>query len=211
MLGVQAHTLLVDADLALDTGAALGLLQAQGVLALAGLLLLLRAADACLVLHAPALLGVPRGAIGCFFRSAVSLGTGADFVLFLLDAIVLDPAQLPQRKQNRVCLTWTFGHGHLSSAARARGLINFRNTIRHRVQRTAPRFMDARGERKISAETRQKCSASGRRRSSYLYDASNLSMTSSPFFLLAAVGFLSSPGLAAVAATVGLLPLLDEL
>ena len=138
VLGVQAHALLVDANLAFDAGAALGLLQPHGVLALAGLFLfpgrggpvpLRRAACAPRRLGRRALL-LPSRRVG--------LGAGAGLVLLLLDPVVLDPAQLPQRKQNRVCLTWTFGHGYLSSAAQPRSLINFRNTIRHRVQRNCP-------------------------------------------------------------------------
>ena len=43
----------------------------------------------------------PGGALCCFFRGAFGLGAGAGLVLFLLDPVVLDPAQLPQRKRNQ--------------------------------------------------------------------------------------------------------------
>src|SRR3954471_5643832 len=51
------------------------------------------------------------GAIRRLFGLALCLGLRARGLLLLLDPVVLDPAQLAQRKQNRV-LTWTLAAAH---------------------------------------------------------------------------------------------------
>src|SRR4051794_12148721 len=111
VLHLEAHALLVDAHLALDAGAALGLLQPQATLALALFVGLASHTRALGLFPSPTLFRFAGGAIRRLFGLALCLGLRARGLLLLLDPVVLDPAQLAQRKQNRV-LTWTLAAAH---------------------------------------------------------------------------------------------------
>ncbi|HEY5450793.1 MAG TPA: hypothetical protein VIQ54_18695 [Polyangia bacterium] len=111
MLHLEAHALLVDAHLAFDTGAALGLLQAKVVLPRSLFRVFLRTTGLIDLILPPALLRLAGGALGGLPRLALGFRLGAGSILLLLDAIVFDPSQLAQRKQDRV-LTWTLTATH---------------------------------------------------------------------------------------------------
>src|SRR5262249_37814768 len=118
-LSIEAHPLFLEPDLALDAGAALRLLQANLLLADLRFLRLLDAPDAILFVAAGALDGLALGALGGFPGGALGVGALTSVVLLFLDSVVLDPSQLPKRKQNRILTT--FGHGYPFTWWRARG------------------------------------------------------------------------------------------
>ena len=111
VLHLEAHALLVDAHLALDAGAALGLLQPQAALAIALHVGFPRQTRALGLVASPAFFRLARGTVRRLFGLTLGLGLRARGLLLLLDPVVLDPAQLAQRKQNRV-LTWTLAAAH---------------------------------------------------------------------------------------------------
>ena len=98
----------MQAHLALDARAALGLLKAHLLLAHAGHLLVLDAADAILFLADAALFRLADGALGGGLRGALGVDAGLGVFLLLLDAPVLDVAELFQRKEDGVLTT--LGH-----------------------------------------------------------------------------------------------------
>ena len=103
-LGVhlEAHPLLVDAHLSFDARPALGLLQAHLIFARPRLVLLLGATNPFGLFALAALLRLAGGALGRLLGGPLRLPASGKLVLLQPDAIVLDPTQLLQRKQNRI-------------------------------------------------------------------------------------------------------------
>ena len=121
----------------------------------------------------PTLFGLAGGAVRRLFGLALGLGLRAGGLLLLLDPVVLDSAQLAQRKQDRV-LTWTLAaaHGRGLTISVTRFSVDFnaaslgRSTLARKSEAARPAETH-RGSKTICSD--------------YLNDASNLSTTSSPF------------------------------
>src|SRR4051794_10814906 len=113
LLNLQTHALFLQTHFAFHAMAPLGLLQPKHLLALASFLLGLDATDLCFGLAPTALLFLADRPLGGFLRGALGVGLGAALFVFLADPIVLDPAQLLERKQDRILTTLV--HEHLST------------------------------------------------------------------------------------------------
>jgi hypothetical protein len=102
MLHLDADALLLQAHLGVDARAPLRLLQADLLLALSVDLVLLGALDLVLFLLAPSLDLLARASLGVLARLALGLEPRSGLCLFLAKSVVLDPAKLLEREEDRV-------------------------------------------------------------------------------------------------------------
>ena len=108
-LHLEPHPLLLELHVGLDAGAPLGLFQPELLFAQPRLLLFFGAAEPLFLGTADAFFFFARGALGRFPGGPLGFAPRRQLVLLALNAIVLEPTQLLQRKKDGILTP--FGHG----------------------------------------------------------------------------------------------------